>query len=66
MDPRIETCDEVGDGQGAINLTRLHPDVVLMDLKMPGTGGLEASRVIRKEMPDVKIIILTVADDEKC
>lgn len=66
MDPRIEICDEVGDGQGAINLTRsLHPDVVLMDLKMPGTSGLEASRVIRKEMPDVKIIILTVAEDEE-
>ncbi|MDR9755724.1 MAG: response regulator [Thermacetogeniaceae bacterium] len=66
MDPRIEICDEVGDGQGAINLTRtLHPDVILMDLKMPGTGGLEASRVIRKEMPDVKIIILTVAEDEE-
>ena len=66
MDPRIEICDEVGDGQGAINFTRtLHPDVILMDLKMPGTGGLEASRVIRKEMPDVKIIILTVAEDEE-
>ena len=66
MDPRIEICDEVGDGQGAINLTRtLHPDVILMDLKMPGTGGLEASRVIRQGMPDVKIIILTVAEDEE-
>ena len=65
-DPHIEICDEVGDGQGAINLTRsLRPDVILMDLEMPGTSGLEASQVIRKEMPDVKIIFLTVAEDEE-
>lgn len=66
LDPHIEICDEVGDGQGAINLARsLHPDVILMDLKMPGTSGLEASRVLRREMPDIKIIILTVAEDEE-
>jgi DNA-binding NarL/FixJ family response regulator len=65
MDPQIKVVGEVGDGQGAINKTRiLDPNVILMDLKMPGTDGVEASRVIRREFPEIKIIILTVADDD--
>ena len=65
MDPQIKVVGEVGDGQGAINKTRiLDPHVVLMDLKMPGTNGIEASRVIRREFPEIRIIILTVADDD--
>ncbi len=66
LDPKIKVVGEVGDGQGAINLARaLRPDVILMDLKMPGTSGLEASRVIRREFPDIRILILTVAEDEE-
>lgn len=66
LDPRMKVVGEVGDGQGAINLTRaMCPDVILMDLKMPGTDGIEASRVIRREQPEVRIIILTVAEDEE-
>ena len=65
LDPQMKVVGEVGDGQGAINKTRiLNPDVILMDLKMPGTDGIEASRVIRREYPEIRVIILTVADDD--
>lgn len=65
LDPRLKVVGEVGDGQGAINLARaLQPDVILMDLKMPGTDGIVASRVIANEFPKIRIIILTVAEDE--
>jgi DNA-binding NarL/FixJ family response regulator len=66
LDPQIEIVGEVGDGQGAINLARrMHPDVILMDLKMPGTSGVEACRVISTEIPDIRIIILTVSEDDE-
>lgn len=65
LDPQLKVVEEVGDGQGAINQARqLAPDVILMDLKMPGTDGIEASRVIRREFPEIRIIILTVAEDD--
>ncbi len=65
LDPRLKVVGEAGDGQGAINLARaLQPDVILMDLKMPGTDGVVASRVIANEFPQIRIIILTVAEDE--
>jgi DNA-binding NarL/FixJ family response regulator len=65
LDPQMRVVGEVGDGQGAINQARnLKPDVILMDLKMPGTSGIEASRVIRREFPEIRIIILTVAEDD--
>jgi DNA-binding NarL/FixJ family response regulator len=65
LDPQMKVVGEVGDGQGAINKARiLNPDVILMDLKMPGTDGIEASRVIRREFPEIRIIILTIADDD--
>jgi len=65
LDPQLQVVSEAGDGQGAINQARqLMPDVILMDLKMPGTDGIEASRVIRREFPEIRIIILTVAEDD--
>ena len=63
----IEVVAEAGDGQGAINAARnMEFDILLMDLNMPGVNGLEAGRVIRREHPDIGILVLTVDDsDEK-
>jgi DNA-binding NarL/FixJ family response regulator len=61
----FEIVGEAGDGQEALELTRLlRPDIVLMDLAMPGLDGLEATRLINAEMPEVKVVILTGSDDD--
>ncbi len=54
------------NGQQAIDLYRLHrPDVTLMDLRMPGLGGVEAITAIRKEFPDARLIVLTTYDGDE-
>ncbi len=65
-DSAIEIIDEVGDGQGAINVARRErPDVVLMDVNMPGTDGITATRVLKKELPSLKVVALTIYEDEE-
>lgn len=62
----IEVIDEAGDGQGAINVTRKNqPDVILMDINMPGTNGIEATRVIKREFSNIGIIALTIHEEEE-
>jgi DNA-binding NarL/FixJ family response regulator len=62
----IEVVGEAEDGDEAIReVRRLAPDLVLMDVAMPGLGGLEATLAIRKERPDVKILVLTQYDDRE-
>lgn len=66
LDDRIEVVTEVGDGQGAINIARKEkPDVILMDVNMPGTDGVVATRVIKREIPAIKVIALTIYEDEE-
>jgi DNA-binding NarL/FixJ family response regulator len=66
QDENIEIITEVGDGQGAINIARKEkPDIILMDIKMPGTDGIVATRVITKEFPDTRIIALTIYEDKE-
>lgn len=56
---------EGDDGEAAYELVRKHrPDVVLMDINMPGTNGIESTANLIKEFPDIKIIILSIHDDE--
>ena len=64
--PDIEIVGEAGDGEAALRkVPHAHPDVVLMDLVMPGLDGVEATRRIRAEHPDVRVLVLTsVTDDE--
>ena len=59
--PEWELCGEAGNGSDAVRLVnQLEPDVVLMDITMPGMNGLEATRVIHNSHPRVKIILLTL------
>ncbi len=65
-DNTLEIVSEVGDGQGAINMARkLKPDLILMDINMPGTNGLVATQVIKTEVPSAKVIALTVFEGEE-
>lgn len=60
----FEVVDEAGDGLEGIKRARsLKPDVVLLDLHMPGVSGLEAVKVIAEEIPDVHVLMLTVSED---
>lgn len=66
LEKDIEVIDEAGDGQGAINVTRRRqPDVILMDINMPGTNGIEATRVIKRQFPKVGVLALTIHEEEE-
>lgn len=59
--PEWELCGEAGDGEEAVRLAKaLKPEVILMDVTMPGLNGIEATRVIRKAQPGIKIVLLTL------
>ena len=64
--PDFEVVGEAKDGLEAIEQTqRLQPDVVLMDISMPRCNGLETTRRIKSQMPEVQVVMLTVSDDEE-
>src|SRR5919204_737303 len=61
----IEVIGEGRDGREAVGLARrLRPDAVLMDLSMPEVNGLEATRLLSAELPEVKVVILTASEDD--
>jgi len=66
VEPDMEVIGEAEDGRMAIKYAETYsPDLILMDLSMPKTGGLEAIREIKRTQPGIKILVLTVHDSEE-
>jgi DNA-binding NarL/FixJ family response regulator len=65
-EPALQLVGEAGDGVAAVeHYLRLRPDVMLVDLNMPGGGGVEAIRKIRALVPDARMVILTTYDGDE-
>ena len=61
----FEVVGQVGDGQAAVEAAlRLRPDLVLLDITMPQLSGLEALRLIKRDLPETQVVMLTVSDDD--
>jgi DNA-binding NarL/FixJ family response regulator len=63
--PEVDVVGEAADGAAAVEAALvLQPDVVLMDLTMPGTSGLEATRRVLAHSPHIAVLVLTMAEDD--
>lgn len=66
LEPDLEVVGEASDGEEALQKAKeLLPNVILMDIHMPGMGGLEATRAIREHVPSADIIVLTIHDGDE-
>ena len=65
-EPGLEVVGHANDGKEAIELAqKLKPDVILMDISMPRVNGIEATRIIHREYPDIRIIGLSMDEDQE-
>jgi len=63
--PEMEVAGEAGNGEDALNAAvKLQPDVILMDIQMPGMNGIEATRLIHHASPHIGVIVLTMFEDD--
>lgn len=64
-EPDLEVVAEAGDGREAVELARDQaPDVVVMDVRMPSVSGIEAAGLIKADQPGIRILMLTISDEE--
>jgi DNA-binding NarL/FixJ family response regulator len=64
-DESVQVVGEIGDGRAAVQSTREHrPEVVLMDIRMPGLDGIAATREVLAASPDVKVVMLTTFEED--
>ncbi|HEY0752598.1 MAG TPA: response regulator transcription factor [Ktedonobacteraceae bacterium] len=64
--PDMEVVGEAQDGRQALQeALRLHPDIILMDITMPDVNGIEATRQIKRQIPEVKVLILTMHENDE-
>uniref|UniRef100_A0A0M0KMR8 Chemotaxis protein CheY n=1 Tax=Halalkalibacterium halodurans TaxID=86665 RepID=A0A0M0KMR8_ALKHA len=65
MEPEFEVVADGEDGENAVELVeKYNPDVILMDINMPKVNGVEATRDLIQRYPDVKVLVLSIHDDE--
>jgi DNA-binding NarL/FixJ family response regulator len=66
INPDIEVVGDASDGDEAVARARsLKPDVILLDISMPGMNGITATKLIKKDLPDTNVIMLTMLDQEE-
>jgi len=64
-EPNLEVIGEASDGNDVLRLaSELHPDIVLLDISMPGPGGIEVTRRLKEALPELRVLILTAHEDE--